>query len=64
METLTDEQRRLMEGKEKKCPMSFNCPEGMSLLVCQKNECAWWDEDNKKCAILKVVIPIKSRAKE
>ncbi len=38
-------------AEEKLCPMSFNSPEQVDILKCKKEQCAWWNDKYKECAI-------------
>lgn len=50
-----------METERKICPLSASCPEDTLLLHCQKDRCAWWDEDAQSCAVLVLVKAMKKR---
>ena len=51
-----------MENWEKICPLSMSCP--TSLFPCQKQRCAWWDEDSRDCAAAVLARAIKKRLLE
>jgi len=36
--------------EEKICPIS-NAGEG-GAIICQREKCAWWDSDNKRCILV------------
>ena len=49
-------------GVEKKiCPLSMSCPEDIPLCPCQKQRCAWWDEDSQDCAAVVLARAMKKR---
>lgn len=50
-----------MENWEKICPLSMSCPKDTSLCPCQKQRCAWWDEDSRDCAAAVLARAIKKR---
>jgi hypothetical protein len=39
--------------EEKICPISFANDE--SDVYCQREKCAWWDSDNKRCILVTLV---------
>ena len=54
-----------MESEKKICPLSMSCPEDIPLCPCQKQRCAWWDEDSQDCAavaLARAMITIVVRA--
>ena len=52
-----------METEKKICPLSMNRPGDILLCLCrcQKERCAWWDEDSQDCAVGMLVRAIKKR---
>ena len=50
-----------METETKICPLSMSCPEDIPLCPCQKQRCAWWDEDSQECAAAVLARAIKKR---
>jgi hypothetical protein len=47
-----------MESEKKICPLSIS---GSEDILCQKQRCAWWDEDSQDCtaAVLARVMKIR-----
>ena len=43
------------------CPLSMSCPEDIPLCPCQKQRCAWWDEDSQDCAAVVLARAMKKR---
>ncbi len=37
-------------NREENLPLSMSCPIDIPLCPCQKQRCAWWDEDSQDCA--------------
>ena len=50
-----------MENEKKICPLSMSYPKDTSLCPCQKQMCAWWDEDSQACALLVMAKALKKR---
>lgn len=50
-----------MENEKKICPLSMSCPGDIPLCTCQKQRCAWWDEDSQDCAAVVLMRAIKKR---
>lgn len=50
-----------MEIEKKICPLSMSCPEDIPLCPCQKQRCAWWDEDSQGCAAVVLARAMKKR---
>lgn len=50
-----------MESEKKICPLSMSLPPDTPLSVCQKQRCAWWDEDSQDCAAVVLARAIKKR---
>ena len=49
------------ENEKKICPLSMSCPEDIPLCPCQKQRCAWWDEDSQDCAAVVLARAMKKR---
>lgn len=47
--------------RKKICPLSMSCPEDIPLCPCQKQRCAWWDEDSQDCAAVVLARAMKKR---
>ena len=45
-----------METEQKICPLSMSRPEDIPPRPCQKQRCAWWDEDSQDCAAVVLLI--------
>lgn len=44
------------------CPLSISSPDdpdNLPLVPCRRGECAWWDEDAQKCAVLVIARAVK-----
>ena len=50
-----------MENEKKICPLSISSPSDTPLCLCQKEMCAWWDEDSQDCAAVVLARVMKKR---
>jgi len=50
----------MAESKKKNCPLTYSVQRGAydqqlsDFDYCIENECAWWDDDEKACAIFMI----------
>lgn len=50
-----------METEKKICPLSMSHPKDIPFYACQKQMCAWWDEDSQDCAAVVLARAMKKR---
>lgn len=50
-----------METEKEICPLSISRPKDTPFYPCQKQRCAWWDEDSQDCAAVVLARAMKKR---